>query len=48
MGSRPIADYQDVRIALLGKVAGDEIEVEVERERVFLGNERHSYKVMLK
>lgn len=48
MGSRPIADYQDVRIALLSKVAGDEIEVEVERERVFLGNERHSYKVVLK
>jgi len=43
----PINSYADIRIALLDKTAGETVEVEVDRERLLLGNFREKYTVTL-
>jgi len=45
---KPITGYADVRLALLPYAPGDRVQVGVERERLFLGEETHSFEVILK
>ncbi len=43
----PIGSYADIRIALLDRTAGETVEVEVDRERLLLGDFREKYRVTL-
>jgi uncharacterized iron-regulated protein len=44
---RPIRSYADIRIALIDKTVGETVEVEVERERVFVGTMKYNYSITL-
>ena len=43
----PINSYSDIRIALIDKVVGDEVKVEVERERLLLDTMSKNFSVIL-
>jgi uncharacterized iron-regulated protein len=44
----PILSYADIRIALMDRAVGDSVEVEVERERLFLGIHQKTLTVTLR
>jgi uncharacterized iron-regulated protein len=44
---KSISNYADIRIALMDKLVGEPVEVEVERERLLLGTLRKKFKVTL-
>lgn len=43
----PISSYTDIRIALMDKTVGDQVQLEVERERLLLGTFRETFSVTL-
>lgn len=45
---QPISSYADVRIALMDKAVGDQVELKVERERVLLGTIAETLRVTLR
>ncbi len=42
-----ITSYADIRIALIDKLVGEEVEIEIERERLLLGKTREKFSVIL-
>jgi hypothetical protein len=47
VGEQPVADYGDIRIALLDRGAGERVPVEVLRARTGGGEERLTFEVEL-
>ncbi|HIC80451.1 MAG TPA: PDZ domain-containing protein [Kiloniellaceae bacterium] len=47
LAGEPVKDYSDIRIALLGRLPGEEVEVVVVRHTIFIGDERFKYRVKL-